>query len=74
MDQERRWFVGVDWASQARQVRLTDADGSKLGERSFEHGGAGLTELATWILAATDGFPIIFMSRSRCRTVRSSKA
>ncbi|MFB9061568.1 MULTISPECIES: IS110 family transposase [Sphingobium] len=43
MDQERRWFVGVDWASQARQVRLTDADGSKVGERSFEHGGTGLT-------------------------------
>ena len=43
MDQERRWFVGVNWASQAHQVRLTDADGSKVGERSFEHGGTGLT-------------------------------
>lgn len=57
MDEERRWFVGVDWASQAHQVRLTDANGSKVGERIFEHGGAGLRELATWILAASDGIP-----------------
>lgn len=57
MDEEKRWFVGVDWASQAHQVRLTDASGSKVGARIFEHGGAGLRELAAWILAASDGIP-----------------
>lgn len=46
VDQEKRWFVGVGWASRAHQVGLTDASGSKVGERMFEHGGAGLRELA----------------------------
>ena len=51
MDDERQWFVGVDWASETHHVQLSDAQSSKLGERSFAHGGAGLAEMAEWIVA-----------------------
>jgi transposase len=52
-DDAPRWFVGVDWASETHQVCLLDADGRILGERAFAHGGAGLAEMAEWLLATT---------------------
>lgn len=57
MNEERLWFVGVDWASVDHVVRLSDAHGTKVGERSFKHGGEGLSELATWILDLTKAPP-----------------
>lgn len=57
MNDERHWFVGVDWASEVHQVRLSDALGRKIGERSFAHGGEGLAELAHWILRLTEAPP-----------------
>ena len=61
MEEERLWFVGVDWASETHQVPLSDARarGNKVGERSFRHGGEGLTELASWILQLTKATPEI---------------
>ena len=53
MDDERRWFVGVDWASETHHACLLDARGNKVGERSFAHGGEGLAALAAWILDLT---------------------
>lgn len=53
MDEQRNWFVGVDWASETHHVCLLDAGGGKVGERSFAHGGAGLAEMVAWILALT---------------------
>jgi transposase len=53
MADERCWFVGIDWASEAHQVRVSDARGDNHGERAFAHGGAGLAELAAWILQST---------------------
>jgi transposase len=52
-DDERRWFVGVDWASETHHVRISDVRGRKVGERTFPHGGAGLADMAAWILATT---------------------
>ena len=52
-DDAPRWFVGVDWASETHQVCLLDAEGKILGERAFAHGGAGLAEMAEWLLATT---------------------
>ena len=49
------WFVGADWGSQKHQVRITDAAGKVLGERAFEHGGAGLSEMADWLLSFAAG-------------------
>ncbi len=57
MISERRWYVGVDWASESHHVFLTDGAGAKLGERIFKHGGEGLAEMAAWLIAATVAEP-----------------
>lgn len=51
MDEGAAWYVGVDWASEMHQACLLDAHGKVIGERAFTHGGAGLADLCTWILA-----------------------
>jgi transposase len=55
MHEERRWFVGIDWASQEHVVTLCDAQGNKIGEREFVHGGTGLSDMIAWLLKATGG-------------------
>ena len=52
---ELTWFVGVDWGSQTHQVCVLDAAGKVFEERSFQHGGAGLTEMAKWLLSFAAG-------------------
>jgi hypothetical protein len=52
-EEERSWFVDVDWASQTHHVRLSDAKGPKVGEKVFAHGGVGLAEMAAWIVSLT---------------------
>src|ERR1700675_1033066 len=47
---EGRWFVGVDWATEAHQVCVLDAEGGVVGERSVAHSGTGLAELCRWLL------------------------
>lgn len=51
MTDERRWYAGVDWASESHHVCLTDDAGTKLGEKIFKHGGEGLAEMAAWLIA-----------------------
>ncbi len=51
------WFVGVDWASENHHVRVVDSLGKRRGERVFAHGGAGLAEMAAFILTATSAQP-----------------
>jgi len=51
------WFVGVDWGSQTHQVWVLDRDGETVGERTFEHGGQGLSEMAEWLLSFAAGEP-----------------
>ncbi len=50
---QSQWFVGVDWASQAHQVCVLDAQGTCRGQRSFPHSGSGLAQMADWILQQT---------------------
>ena len=57
MEDERNWFVGVDWASETHHVRVSDARGRKLGARTFAHSGEGLAAMAAWILAVTGAAP-----------------
>src|SRR5258707_7353619 len=57
MTDDARWFVGVDWASQAHQACLIDAGGKIISEQVFAYGGAGLAELCTWLLAKTAAAP-----------------
>jgi transposase len=53
MTGQRQWYVGVDWASDSHLVFLTDADGRKIAERVFKHGGEGLAEMAAWLMATS---------------------
>jgi len=53
MTDERRWYAGVDWASESHHVVLADGDGCKIGEKIFKHGGEGLADMAAWLLAAS---------------------
>jgi Transposase/Transposase IS116/IS110/IS902 family len=57
MDKERRWFAGIDWASQEHVVSLSDDAGDKIGQREFAHGGTGLTDMIAWLLKASGGKP-----------------
>ena len=49
------WYVGIDWATQAHQVILLDAERQVLGERSVPHTGGALAELADWLTAVCGG-------------------
>jgi transposase len=49
-DDERRWFLGVDWGSAEHWARLADAGGVELGKRRFAHSGEGLAQMAAWAL------------------------
>jgi transposase len=53
MTNQKRWYAGVDWASQTHLVFLTDVEGRKIGERKFEHSGKGLAEMAAWLMATS---------------------
>lgn len=57
MDEERKWFIGIDWGSQEHVVSLCDDQGKKIGQRKFAHGGAGLSDMIAWLLQASGGEP-----------------
>ena len=50
---EIKFLVGIDWGACDHQAAIVDIDGTLLGNRSFKHGGTGLSALANWILART---------------------
>lgn len=53
MNDQRRWYAGVDWASESHHVWLGDAEGNRIGEKIFKHSGEGLAEMAAWLLATS---------------------
>jgi transposase len=53
MTNERRWYAGVDWASQSHHVVLTDDAGARIGEKVFKHSGDGLAAMAAWLMATS---------------------
>jgi transposase len=57
MHEERRWFAGIDWASQEHVVTLCDSRGKKMGERKFAHSGTGISDMIAWLLKASEGEP-----------------
>jgi transposase len=57
MSTSRQWFAGVDWASSKHDVTLTDDGGRIVGRRIFEHSGAGLAQMADWLLRESEAAP-----------------
>ena len=57
MHEERRWFVGIDWASQEHVVSLCNGQGKKMGQRKFAHGGTGFSDMIAWLLKTSGGEP-----------------
>lgn len=57
-----KFYVGVDWGAEKHAICITDSDGKILGERFFEHSGAGLAAMCTWLFdkAATQD-PALFV-------------
>ena len=51
------WFVGIDWGSKQHQVCVLDRDRHVVGERTVDHDGASLAQLATWLLTMSSGQP-----------------
>ena len=57
MSKENRWTVGIDWSTRSHQACAMNADGDVLGNCSFRHGGAGIREMAEWLLQVTGAKP-----------------
>src|SRR3989475_3097840 len=51
------WFVGMDWGSQRHQVCVLDRDRRRVGERTVDHDGASLAQLAAWLWTVSAGQP-----------------
>ncbi len=49
MEEQKRWFVGIDWATEEHQVCVEDSVGNVVGERVFAHSGSGLGKLCDWL-------------------------
>ena len=56
-EDERRWFLGVDWGSAEHWARLADDRGRERGHKRFAHSGEGLAELANWALKLSGAAP-----------------
>jgi transposase len=53
MSDQKRWYAGVDWASESHHVRLIDEAGRDIGEKIFKHAGEGLAEMVAWLVATS---------------------
>lgn len=56
-EQEYRFYVGVDWASETHQVCILDRDRRRVAERVVPHTGAGLAALGEELTALAAGDP-----------------
>jgi transposase len=56
-EEERKWFAGIDWATETHHVFVSDDRGQKLGEKSFPHSGEGLVAMQDYILSLTGSTP-----------------
>src|SRR5215472_9964746 len=49
VDNEYRFYVGIDWASEAHQACVLDAARRIVSERSFAHAGDAVAAFAEWL-------------------------
>ncbi len=54
---EYRFFVGVDWATEAHQVCVLDEKRKVVAERSVEHSGPGINQFLDWLTKLAEGDP-----------------
>ena len=47
------WFAGIDWGSERHHACLVDSEGTIIAARECSHSGAGLAELADWLIRMT---------------------
>jgi hypothetical protein len=57
MNDDFRWFAGLDWAVEQHRACLLDATGERIAERDVTHDGAGLSELCSWLTERTQAQP-----------------
>lgn len=57
MNQSIHAYVGIDWAGADHQACVLNPGGGELGNASFPHSGAGLSDLCDWILGLTGAEP-----------------
>lgn len=57
MEESYRFYVGVDWATEAHQVCLLSPQREILEERSVEHSGLGLAQFVDWLTRISEGDP-----------------
>ena len=55
--EDRRWFVGIDWGTETHNAFVSDDRGHKLGEKAFPHSGEGLVATQDYILSLTGSTP-----------------
>jgi len=55
--EEFRLFVGIDWATEAHQVYVVDAQMRDSGERVVEHSGSAMAAFVEWLTALSEGNP-----------------
>lgn len=56
-EEERKWFVGIDWGTETHRAWVSDDRGNELGGRNFGHSGAQLIAMQDWILSLTKSRP-----------------
>ena len=45
MEEQYRWFVGIDWAAEFHEVCVLDAQRKVVEQRKVEHSGQGIAQL-----------------------------
>ena len=54
---KKKFFSGVDWATEKHDVWVSDDRGEMLGKKTFAHSGTGLVEMQDFILSVTKSTP-----------------
>src|SRR5215472_5498655 len=57
VDNEYRFYVGIDWASEAHQACVLDAARRIVSERSFAHAGDAVAAFAEWLIELAGDAP-----------------
>ena len=57
MEEQYRWFVGIDWATEFHEVCVLDAQRKVVEQRKVEHSGQGIAQLVEMLQKLSGGQP-----------------